>query len=194
MTLLLRATLGACLVLLCPFLHAQDPPFTFKLAHTRLSESEVLLTFATQLPPGVQLYSIDKKGEDAPFSAINFDSAAVPYLKGAPAEKGATKLQRDPVLETDVRYLTGSVTWQQVARIPATDSVVLKGTIGYMYKKGEEYLPAEQAFRFFVDRQKEAPGAEPVQGAPSSIAARSLLWIFLTAFGGGLLALLTPCV
>jgi thiol:disulfide interchange protein len=193
MSLLLRALLGAYLILLCPSLKAQEP-LQFQLEKTRLSDEEVLLTIKSKLPKGVQLFSMEQKSEEAPYTAINFDSAAVRYLKGEPTEKGVAKQEKDPVLETEVVYLTDSVEWQQVARIPATDSVMLKGTIAYMYKKGEEYLPGEHVFKIFVDEEETKEGPVLVQGTSTSIASRSLVWIFLTAFGGGLLALLTPCV
>ena len=64
---------------------------------------------------------------------------------------------------------------------------LLKGSVNYMYKQGEEYLPGENSFKFFI-----APPQANVQSV--SVADRSLLWIFLAAFAGGLLALLTPWV
>jgi thiol:disulfide interchange protein DsbD len=61
-----------------------------------------------------------------------------------------------------------------------------------MYKNGEEYTPGEEKFRFFI--QPAAYNNSPTSLAEDHIGNNSLLWIFLAAFGGGLLALLTPCV
>ncbi|MBD0279382.1 MAG: protein-disulfide reductase, partial [Flavisolibacter sp.] len=59
-----------------------------------------------------------------------------------------------------------------------------------MYKKGDEYIPAEEPIRVLIK-------TEPMVASESTTGTtdgRSLLWIFLTAFAGGLLALITPCV
>ena len=74
-----------------------------------------------------------------------------------------------------------------------TDSAVIKGTIAYFVKIGEEYNNFEEPFKATIVKQ-----AEPVISTKGSLSDnlknRSLFWIFLAAFGGGLLAVLTPCV
>jgi hypothetical protein len=69
---------------------------------------------------------------------------------------------------------------------------VLRGKVTYLYKKGEEYLPGEEKFKFAIAPQT-VQTLSPSTG-DSAVANRSLVWIFFAAFGGGLLALLTPCV
>jgi thiol:disulfide interchange protein DsbD len=56
-----------------------------------------------------------------------------------------------------------------------------------MCKRDGQYIPFDKDFRVFVS-------AAPAETAVSAMGSYSLLWIFITAFGGGLLALLTPCV
>ena len=41
MSLLLRALLGACLVMLCAFVKGQESPITFQLEKTRISLDDV---------------------------------------------------------------------------------------------------------------------------------------------------------
>jgi thiol:disulfide interchange protein DsbD len=60
-----------------------------------------------------------------------------------------------------------------------------------MYKKGDEYIPGEEKFKFFIKKENISAAAAP---AKKGFSDKSLLWIFIAAFGGGLLALLTPCV
>jgi thiol:disulfide interchange protein len=74
----------------------------------------------------------------------------------------------------------------------------LKGMVSYMYQKGTDYLPGESKFKTFILPQSKAGNADTpeLKSAPTegSVATRSLTWIFFTAFAGGLLALITPCV
>jgi len=59
-----------------------------------------------------------------------------------------------------------------------------------MYQSGDQYLPEEKDFKFSIKPEQQLVASSGQYG----VEHRSLLWIFLTAFGGGLLALLTPCV
>jgi thiol:disulfide interchange protein DsbD len=99
-----------------------------------------------------------------------------------------------------VQYFTDSVEWQQKVAASLSDSFLVKGNISYMYQKGAEYLPAETEFKIFVlpDASTVAAQTEGPQlkaaNTGGSVATRSLTWIFFTAFAGGLLALITPCV
>jgi thiol:disulfide interchange protein DsbD len=69
-----------------------------------------------------------------------------------------------------------------------------------MYKSGDEFLNGEEPFAFYIRRglpdvqQVQSSGNANGASGLSDIKSQSLWWIFLAAFGGGLLALLTPCV
>lgn len=154
----------------------------------RLNDREVLLSIKALVAPGIKLYALQQSDTEALYSTISFDSAAQKYLLGPIAEKGSRQAETDPAVQTLVHYYKDSVLWQQKIAAKTGDSLVLKGNLAYLYKRGEEYLPGENAFKF-----KIAPVTE-THAAPAGLAGSSLLWIFLTAFGGGLLALLTPCV
>ncbi|HLF45444.1 MAG TPA: cytochrome c biogenesis protein CcdA [Chitinophagaceae bacterium] len=158
----------------------------------RISDKEVLLSIKAIIAPGVKLYCLQKSGSDALYSTIAFDSVANMYVTGTLVEKGTAKTERDPSVDAVVSYFTDSVLWQQKLTLSAADSLFLKGTASYFYKKGEEYLPGEQDFKFSVKPEREE--VLSLTTTENTVARRSLLWIFLTAFGGGLLALLTPCV
>ncbi|MGN6399228.1 MAG: protein-disulfide reductase DsbD family protein, partial [Flavisolibacter sp.] len=155
----------------------------------RINAHEVLLTIKASVPEGVKLYALQHSETDALYSSISFDSAALQYLTDAVVEKGTRHTEKDPSVDAVVYYFSDTVLWQQKVNAAAGDSLLLKGAVSYLYKKGEEYLPGEQPFKFFI--QPEKPEINSTQG---SVSDKSLLWIFLTAFGGGLLALLTPCV
>lgn len=164
-------------------------PVQFSFSNSRLGKDDVLLTIKAAIKPGIKLYALDKVSEDAPYSSLLFDSAAHPALKGTVTESGRLQQEKDFILNSPVKYYADSVLWTQTVQVPASDSLLLKGSISYMYKEGDEYKPAEKSFNFFIK-----PAS--VQTAPSSsaLAGKSLWWIFFSAFAGGLLALLTPCV
>ena len=158
-------------------------------AQQRINENEVVLTIKATVPESVKLYGLQKTENDALYSTITFDSSAEKYLTGSIVEQGMKHSMEDPSVEATVSYFSDSVLWLQKIKAGVGDSLLLKGAVSYLYKKGEEYLPGEQAFKFFIEPQRSVGN-----GAQGGVADKSLLWIFLTAFGGGLLALLTPCV
>ena len=159
----------------------------------RVNEKEVVLTIKATVPEGVKLYGLQKTDNDALYSTISFDSAAKKYLAAAVAEKGAVHTEKDASLDATVNYFADSVLWQQKIMATTADSLLLKGSVSYMYKKGEEYLPGEHSFKFYIQPEtaKEATASVTTD---SNIANKSLGWIFLIGFLNGLGALLTPCV
>ncbi len=160
----------------------------------RLNDKEAVLKIKATIEKGVKLFSITRITEDAPSSTIHFDSSIQKYLDGPIAEMGNIISEKDPVLGLNVSYYLDSVYWVQKLNLTGLDSVLFKATITSFVKKGEEYLPGEESIRQWVPANnsniKQAPG-NPVE---NHVANKSLWWIFATAFAGGLLALLTPCV
>ena len=118
------------------------------------------------------------------------DSAAIKYLQDSVEEKGKAQTETDTTFHTQVRYYTDSVTWMQ--KVKVADSTVLKGTISYMYKKGDEYVPQEEPFKFYI--QPAANNSAVSAPAQATNIKHSLLIIFFSAFGSGLVALFTPCI
>ena len=169
----------------------------FSFDHKRVNKNEVALTITAKVvKPGAQLFTLQKSPEDAVFSQVSFDSSATPYLKGAIVEKGSVQTQTDSVLSLNVAYVNDSVEWIQNLDIPEADTVLIKGKVTYMYHTGEEYPSFEKEFRVVIEPEKPATTIAEGTGTASQTGENneSLWWIFLGAFGGGLLALLTPCV
>ena len=182
-------------VLHCIGLHvsaADSTGIRWGYVQERINDNEVLLSIKAIVPPGVKLYGLSKTAADALYSSIAFDSSANKYLAGKLVENGASKSENDASINAVVNYFKDSVLWQQKINAKNTDSLVLKGTVTYLYKKGEEYLPGEEKFKFAIS--PESDQLKATTSSDSNVGDHSLLWIFLTAFGGGLLALLTPCV
>jgi cytochrome c biogenesis protein CcdA/thioredoxin-related protein len=166
-------------------IRAQDAPMV-SVEKARLNDSTVRLQFDVKAAPGTRIYRLPE-GQDVLYSEIEFDSTSRAYLKGKPSSEVEPKQERDEALEAQTFFHPDSVRWFQDVRISSTDSVVLKGELRFMYKRGDEFLNGAEAFRFEI-----AP--VPGSGKDAPIGGRSLWWIFIAAFGGGLLALLTPCV
>ncbi len=174
-----------CVVVTAAAADTTDIRFEYKKERT--SEKEVILSVVVHLAPGVKLYAKQQSDADLLYSNILFDTAASKFYSGGVTEHGKKQSEHDASVNADVHFFTDSVKWQQKINLTAGDSLLTKVHLNYLYKNGEEYLPGEETGRFYIE-----PVAETA--TDRSIADRSLVWIFLTAFGGGLLALLTPCV
>ena len=157
-----------------------------------ISDDQVVLHIKAFVKEGIQFYGLQKNREQALYSTISFDTSANKYLRDKLVETGISESENDTALNIVARYYTDSVFWQQKIMTGGAAHLTIKGKLSYLYKKGEEYLPGEEDFKFFI----EAPVIKnPDIGiATNKVSEKSLLWIFLTAFAGGLLALLTPCV
>lgn len=166
---------------------ADTTDIRFKYQSERINDKEVLLSVTARIAPGLKLYALQQGEADVLYSAVLFDSAMKKFYSGKVVEKGTKQSEYDSSVSAHVHFYTDSVSWQQKVGLASTDSLLSKVQVNYLYKKGEAYLPGEETGKFYTQ-------ASAVVSGNTDIADRSLLWIFLTAFGGGLLALLTPCV
>ena len=167
----------------------------------KLNDSVGLAVVEVKMQPGIKLYSTKQLSEDAPFSEISFPANI--KKTGSFVETGSPIEYADPMLETRVRYLTDSATWQQPINLSGFSADGEKIHIQYFIQKGDEYLPYEEDVLLeqvtepaAVDKANLNDSSSIAVAGPATneVETKSLLWIFLTAFAGGLLALLTPCV
>lgn len=191
--------LTALFVVLCftRVSRAQDKPVLFSIQQ-EVKGSESVIKIKAVVKPGSKIYSIKRFGEEAPInSRVTFDTAAKQLLRDSLVETGTAQTEKDVTFNNaQVIFFIDSVEWQQKIDLPATDSAVIKGTIAYFVKTGEEYNNFEEPFKITI--VKSAAPTLAGDGDDGSLSGnlknRSLLWIFIAAFGGGLLAILTPCV
>jgi thiol:disulfide interchange protein len=171
--------------------HAADSTgIVLNFSKQRVNDSSVVVLIKALVPTGAKLYALQSVGNNTLFSTVSFDSTQHKYLDGKTNEFGTLHTEEDKSLQAVVGYYSDTVLWKQKVKVGLGDSVSLKGVISYLYKKGEEYLPGEKEFRIHIEPVK----AESINTTTGNTTNSSLFWIFLTAFGGGLLALLTPCV
>ncbi len=184
------ATCITCILLFASALrvHAEDSlAVSFKYKEARISDKEVQITITALMQRGIKLYALQNKTEDQIYSSITFDSLYHERINGLPLENGHGISENDTSLNTTVKYFTDSVQWVQKIQAATTDSLLLKGVVNYMYQQKGAYIPAAEHFKIFIHPEEKLI-------TEKNIGEKSLAWIFFTAFAGGLLALLTPCV
>ncbi|MEO8567484.1 MAG: cytochrome c biogenesis protein CcdA [Ginsengibacter sp.] len=192
MTRYSRVLICALMLLFAGNLFSQDSSVNFSFTKERLNDKQVLLKINAAISPGIELFGIQKSPDDPLYSNIHFDSTASHLLIDSIISNGKEHNEYDSLVEARVHYFTDSVSWVQKLNAGIADSFLLKGTVTYMYKKGDQYLPAEKEFKFFI--QPETTESATISPRRGDITTYSLWWIFAAAFAGGLIALITPCV
>lgn len=166
--------------------------FTYKTQ--RLNNQEAVFIIHARIAPGIKLYSIIPGSPGAPASSISFDTSLHQRMVTKITESPGAIKEKDPALGMEVQYFTDSATWKQTFTLLNTDSLYIKAVFSYLEKKGDEYLPYEENIHFMLPATSQEPQLSQDDAPINEADNKSLTWIFLTAFGGGLLALLTPCV
>ncbi|MBN8782313.1 MAG: protein-disulfide reductase [Sphingobacteriales bacterium SCN 48-20] len=170
---------------------AQDSlPVKITPSFERTGPEEVTVVLKLDIKPGVKVFGLAKDSAAQLFSSFVFDSTAEKLRSGKPLQSSNLKKETNPELG-EVEFFQDSAVWKQQLKISSGDSAFLKGTATLLYQNGESFEPVEVPFRINITSDVAVTsGVANTNEQP----ARSLIWIFLSAFGGGLLALLTPCV
>jgi len=175
---------------------AQDQsPVQFDFEKQNIGNGEFVLKIKATPAKGVQLFSIQKISDDLPVNtSFQFDSSILKYLTDSLAESGAMKTSPDPALNNVVtRFYTDSVIWLQKIKISQGDSIRVKGTINYYYKKGESIESGEEAISMQFQFKKDEP-TELVANSSGSLQAKSMWALLFAGVLAGLIGFLTPCV
>ena len=166
-----------------------DSSVRFTVRSQRVTDSSIDLVIGAHVSDGVRLYSLKTPGDTTFFSALSYELSGTVRKEGEPKESGALVSTTDTTMGSPVRYATDTLEWRQSFVDRDTGRMTIKGKISYSYFRDGRYLSGEYPFKAHI-----MPAASASGGSGSALADRSLWWIFLAAFGGGLLALLTPCV
>ncbi|MGC4231480.1 MAG: cytochrome c biogenesis protein CcdA [Niabella sp.] len=174
-----------CIVSLFPlYALGQPAPVIFSTEIHLLKDGEAELIITARMEKGIALYALQPDSANGLGSTILFDTATVQYLDGAIQVLTPATTITDSVLGQVVSVYRDSSVWKQKLKGLTADSQQLKATIQYLYQQGDAYLPGDTLLKISV----------PALNRRDAEDNTSLLWIFIAAFGGGLLALLTPCV
>lgn len=177
---------------------AQDKaPVEISFDTKRVNDSIAYLNIHVKAADGIKVYAFQNNDEDVLYSSLKFDSSIQKRIAGKPTVTGNIQTETDPLLETQVRFLTDSFTWHQPLRASPSDSFLVMGKLSYLYKEGDNFPSKEETFEEFVLPEKTTSTAaitQPKTRTAGTVATQSLWWIFLSGFLGGLIALITPCV
>ena len=170
----------------------------FKFDTHRINDSIVVLSIKGNAHAGIKVFALQQTPDDILYSSVEFDSAVKPHLAGKIFQKDALFTENDEALGAKVSFSKDSFLWQQNLRALPSDSFKVSGKINYAFQKGGEYPSKEKDFETYIlpeNKTASVSSASPVVTSDGgTVANRSLWWIFATAFAGGLLALITPCV
>ncbi|MBN9349501.1 MAG: thioredoxin family protein [Chitinophagaceae bacterium] len=177
-------------------------PVQFSFSTRHVNDSIAYLQIKAKIAPGIKLFALQNSPEDLVYSTLSFDSSIKSKIAGKPDFEGNLHKEKDPALDGEIQFFTDSVVWNQPLLAKPTDSFLVIGKVDFMYKKGEDFPSGEEGFQEFVLPEANAStaelasinNAEASSTAKSSIATKSLWWIFGSGLLGGLLALITPCV
>lgn len=170
-----------------------DTAIRLVVSSQRLSDSAVELSVLAKIPKGVKLYTLRSGFDTTLCSAVNFEFPATVRADGGIAEAGNMVASTDSSVGGPVRFVTDSLRWSQRFVIRDSGQVTIKTRVTYFYLQKGAYLSGDTTFKTFIVPVAAGPSVGAAARG-STLAGRSLWWIFLAAFGGGLLALLTPCV
>ena len=181
--------LAAFLLIAQLTLGQNDSSVRLTVTSQRVTDSSIDLVISARVMDGVRLYGLKTPGDTTFFSALSYELPGTVRKEGEPKESGALVSTTDTTIGSHVRYTTDTLEWRQSFIIRDTGRTTIKGKINYSYFRGGSYLSGEYPFKSHIMPVRSVDG-----GSGSALAGHSLWWIFLAAFGGGLLALLTPCV
>lgn len=166
----------------------QEKPVQVSYEVSRLNDSIAVFSVKVKLGQGIDAFELKKSDVDIIYSDLNFDSSIKSRLQGSAQSSVEPTAVYDSSLEANLHVFTKDFQWQQHLLASPTDSFAVHGSVNIMYKVGEEYIPFTEEFQEYV-----LPDASVVKDE-GSVSTKSLWWIFLAGFAGGLLALITPCV
>ncbi|MEO6729624.1 MAG: cytochrome c biogenesis protein CcdA [Ferruginibacter sp.] len=171
----------------------QPVQFVFEKQYT--GNGEFILKVKATPAAGVQLFSIKKISEELPLNtSFNFDSSIKKYLKDSIIETGQVKTAPDPALDNlATMFYTDSVAWQQKVKLAPGDSIRIKGSINYYYKRGESIESGKEPLSMQFQYKKDEP-KELVANSSGSLQAKSLWALLAAGIFAGLIGFLTPCV
>lgn len=218
----MKKILFSLLLLLSSVVYAQSESPIKINASVDTEGAELTLKFVAEIEPGWHLYSTGLADGGPTSATVTFETLEGAEVVGV-LTPGAGEIEiDDPIFEMKVKYFENSATLTQKLKLLGGD-YRLQGYLRYGACNDENCLPpttyefdikgayggatatsdktAETAAVAVADGFSSNPLWKPVveelnayQSVGAESASRSLWLTFLLGFGGGLLALLTPCV
>lgn len=191
-------------------------PVKWSFSSEKTSDSTANLYLTATIDEGWHVYSQVIDGEGPIPTSFSFEKSSSFQLVGKVYEPKGKK-EFDTGFEINVTIFEKSVTFVQQIKIVSDKDFDVKGTLTFMAcEEGRCLPPSDVDFSFNIKGYSKAKPITdsvnqsdtlPVANADSSSTVEviqddsditgknsTLWWFFLLAFGGGLLAILTPCV
>lgn len=175
-------------------------PVKWQFSAEKKSDQEYVLHLKGTVDKGWLIFSTTM-GNDDPNTRVALDTSVNATIAGI-TENGKLENRKEPLFDNlDIKYFENEVELLADVKLKGAASK-LSGTITYMALKGEEAVPVEETFSVPVEQSAStatAPAAAAGNNTSGDVADddasnKSLWWIFIASFGGGFIALITPCV
>ncbi|NIG53155.1 protein-disulfide reductase DsbD [Chitinophaga sp. Cy-1792] len=176
--------------------NAQDSnkPVKWTFTAEKVNDQEYNVHLKGTIEKGVQLYS-STMGDDQVNTRVVLDSTVKGTITGI-TEEGKLESKKEPLLDADVKYFENEVDLVVHVKLTAPADK-LSGKITYNVLKGGEFATEEVPFSVQVAAPAAAASGDNAavgEVAEDDASNKSLWWIFIASFGGGFIALITPCV
>ena len=160
-------------------------PVSWDFSQKEISDSEIQLQFKATIEKGWHLYS-QNISEDGPvpttFTFIIDKDTSVEKLN-----EPVSKEEFDPNFDMVLKYFSDEVIFTRNIKYEEGEKINISGYVDFMVCDEAQCLPPDYAeFSFNIPEEIISP-----DGSEKSKDSR--LWLFLSALGAGLLAILMPC-
>jgi len=195
-------TLVMMLTVVSGLLAQIEQHISWQFSTKMLEDNKVEVICEATIDNGWHVYSSQlPEGTAIPTTIEIEENDAYTVLDGI-KESREPKKYYDDTFKAELQWFEGAVTFSKVIQLDNAANVIIKGYVESMICNDETCMPPEMVD--FELQVGEAQSKEVVQSQDATEAAESMAtseeedesyWaIFLLAFGGGLAALLTPCV
>ena len=160
-------------------------PVTWDFSQKEISDSEIQLQFKATIEKGWHLYS-QNISDDGPvpttFTFIIDKDTSVEKLN-----EPVSKEEFDPNFEMVLKYFSDQVVFTRNVKYEEGEKINISGYVDFMVCDEAQCLPPDYAeFSFNIPE-------ETITSEDSEKSKDNRLWLFLSALGAGLLAILMPC-
>ncbi|MCU4163358.1 cytochrome c biogenesis protein CcdA [Carboxylicivirga caseinilyticus] len=170
-----------------------DQHITWKFSTKVLEDNKVEVICEATVDDGWHVYSsVLPEGTAIPTSIEIEESDAYTVLDGI-KEFPEPKIYYDETFKAELQWFEGEAKFSRIVQLNGTGDITVKGYVESMICNDETCMPPEM-IDFELTVKQTSNEVKESTDASSTEEEESYWTIFLLAFGGGLAALLTPCV
>lgn len=177
-------------------------PVSWKYSVAKVTDSIYVLQFTASIEPTWHMYS-QFLPKDCPAVPLSFTFTQSPSFQRIDSVKEVTvpHEEMDEMFGMKIKYFANEAVFAQRIKVLSKTAITITGELNYQTCDDKSCSLGGGDFSFTVDPGKTTAAqtdavkknSSEVEG-PSEGSKKSLWALFWIAFGGGLIALLTPCV